>query len=39
MKTDERDAIVDKRVKEMSEKREDSFFSPTIFSSIGYVLN
>jgi hypothetical protein len=38
MKTDERDAI-DKRVKEMSEKREDPFFSPTIFSSIGYVLN
>jgi hypothetical protein len=35
MKTDERDAI-DKRVKEMSEKREDPFFSPTIFSSIGY---
>jgi hypothetical protein len=25
------------RVKEMSEKREDPFFSPTIFSSIGYV--
>jgi hypothetical protein len=36
MKTDERDAI-DKRVKEMKEKREDPFFSPTIFSSIGYV--
>jgi hypothetical protein len=34
--TDERDAI-DKRVKEMSEKREDPIFSPTIFSSIGYV--
>jgi hypothetical protein len=38
MKTDERDAI-DKRVKEMTERREDPFFSPTIFSSIGYVLN
>jgi hypothetical protein len=38
MKTDERDAI-DKRVKEMSEKREDPFSSPTIFSSIGYALN
>jgi hypothetical protein len=38
MKTDERDAI-DKRVKEMTEKREDPFFSPTIFSSIGYILN
>jgi hypothetical protein len=36
MKTDERDAM-DRRVKEMSEKREDPFFSPTIFSSIGYV--
>ncbi len=33
VKTDERDAI-DKRVKEMKEKREDPFFSPTIFSSI-----
>jgi hypothetical protein len=36
-RTDERDAIEDKRVKEMKEKREDPFFSPTIFSSIGYV--
>jgi hypothetical protein len=36
-KTGERDAI-DKRVKEMSDKREDLFFSATIFSSIGYVL-
>ncbi len=38
MKTDERDAI-DKRVKKMKEKREDRFFSPTIFSSIGYAFN
>ncbi len=38
MKTGARDEI-DKRMKEMSEKREDPFFSPTIFSSIGYVLN
>jgi hypothetical protein len=37
METDERDAI-DRRAKEMSEKREDPFFSPTIFSSIGSVL-
>jgi hypothetical protein len=36
MKTEERDTI-DKRGKEMSEKSEDPFFSPTIFSSIGYV--
>jgi hypothetical protein len=36
VETDERDAI-DKRVKEMKEKREDPFFSPTFFSSIGYV--
>ncbi len=35
-RTDERDAI-DKRVKEMKKKREDPFFSPTIFSSISYV--
>jgi hypothetical protein len=37
-RTDERDAI-DKRGKEMKEKREDLFFFPTIFSSISYVLN
>jgi hypothetical protein len=38
VKTDERDAI-DRRVKEMSAKREDPFFFPTIVSSIGYVLH
>jgi hypothetical protein len=39
MRTDEGDSI-DKRVKEMWKEREDSSsFFPTIFSSIGYVLN
>jgi len=39
MRTDERGSI-DKRVKEMRKEREDSSsFFPTIFSSIGYVLN
>jgi hypothetical protein len=38
MKTDERD-VIDRRVKEMKEKREDPFFSPTIFPPSVMFLN